>query len=144
MLEPPQLLWLVPGRELPICVQWCVPAGGVVLDPELLDPELLDPELADADGDAEELGEDDADVVRVVVVPAELAPPLDASATPVAPAPSPAAIAPVMISRRTRLPALETIGLPPFPAGRGSWSACRQEACVVSLFGYRDNALRAL
>ena len=62
-----------------------------------------------ADGDDEELGEEDVDVVRTVVVVADPDPPVEASATPATPAPSPAAIAPVMMSRRMRPSVLETI-----------------------------------
>jgi len=90
-----------------MCVQWCVPAGREPLDPVPLDPVLVD---------ADELGDEEAELVCPVVV-AELvaavaAPPVEASATPAAPAPSPAAIAPVMTSRRIRLPAVETIWVP--------------------------------
>jgi hypothetical protein len=81
-------------------------AGLVPAEPELPD--------ADDDGDADELGVDDADcadVVCAVVVAALL---LDASATPAPPAPSPAATTPVMMSRRVRPPDLETIVGSPF------------------------------
>jgi len=76
-----------------------------------------EPVLFDADGDelgdADDVGDDDVDVVRAVVA---VAPVLwvDASATPVPPAPSPAATTPVMMSRRARPPILETIRIPPF------------------------------
>jgi hypothetical protein len=142
--EAPELLSLPPAGELPVCVQWCVLADGAPLDPE-----LLGPELADADGDAAELGDDDADVVRVDVVSAELAPPLDASATPVAPAPSPAAIAPVMISRRTRLPAVETIGASSLPgrprvvAGLSSAGSLRGQPATALSPRYQRNLNRS-
>jgi hypothetical protein len=71
--------------------------------------------LPAADGDlvgaADEVEDEDVDVVRADVM---LEPPVDASATPVPAAPSPAATTPVMMSRRVRPPDLETIGVPPF------------------------------
>ena len=65
----------------------------------------------EADDDGGEDGDDVADVVDAVAAAPE--PPVDASATPVAPAPTPAATMPVMISRRVRPPDLETIGFLP-------------------------------
>jgi hypothetical protein len=62
-------------------------------------------ELALDDGLAADVDE----VVCVTVVPVAAEPPVEASATPVAPAPTPAATMPVMISRRARPPVLEAI-----------------------------------
>jgi hypothetical protein len=99
-------------------VQWCVP-----VDPGML-PAWLVPVDADDDGDDEELcdAEDEVDVVVAAVVPEPL---VDASATPVTPAPNPAATTPVMMSRRARPPILETIGFLPSrrPAARRGWLA---------------------
>lgn len=82
----------------------------------LVDPGIVPGELvpADADDDGDELGDaedDDVDVVDAVPAAPEL--PVDASATPVTPAPTPAATTPVMMSRRVRPPNLETIGFLP-------------------------------
>jgi hypothetical protein len=85
-------------------VQWWAPA-----DPPGADEDPDD----DVPGDADEAGLEDVDVVCAVVAVA-LVPVADASATPVPPAPSPAATTPVMISRRARLPVLETIVGSPF------------------------------
>src|ERR1700689_4582453 len=78
---------------------------------------------ADFDGEAE-LCDADVEMVCADAVPAVALQPLDeASATPVTPAASPAAVAPVMMSRRMRPPDVETIRLPPFStatAHRGS------------------------
>jgi hypothetical protein len=84
--------------------------------------------VADEDGDAEALGDaDDADDVAdaVDVVALADAPPVDASATPVTPAPKPAAATPVMSSRRARPPTLETMGFLPSrrPPARRGWLA---------------------
>jgi len=76
-----------------------------------MDPAWPVPVDAGEDGDDVALGDADDDVVDALDVPAVVAaPPVDASATPVKPAPSPAATTPVMISRRARPPVLETIG----------------------------------
>jgi hypothetical protein len=94
------------------------------------EPDPADPE----DGDAAELGDEDADVVLADAVPA-VPEPVDASATPETPAPSPAATMPVMMSRRGRAPDLETIGVPPFStaaADRG-WLVVRGSACAAGL-----------
>jgi hypothetical protein len=95
-------------EPLPMWVQWCVP-----VDPGML-PARLVPVEVDEDGDDDALGDAEDDVVDVVDVTAALpAPPVEASATPVAPAPTPAATTPVMMSRRVRPPILETIGFLP-------------------------------
>ena len=92
-------------------VQWCVPADpGAIRAGAEPDPAELEPADGDADGD----GLDESDDVVDTCVPDPPAVPVDASATPVAPAPSPPAIMPVMMSRRTRPPVMETIRLPPF------------------------------
>jgi len=72
----------------------------------------LDPEDEDADGDGDELTEDDVAVVFACVAPL-VPPPVAASATPVALAPTPAATMAVKMSRRARRPVLETICLLP-------------------------------
>jgi hypothetical protein len=79
-----------------MCVQWWVP-----VDPGVALPAAV-PGEADEDGDGDELGDDVEDVVDVVVAAAE--PLVEASATPVAPAPIPAARTPVRMSRRARRP----------------------------------------
>jgi len=85
-------------------VQWCV-----LVDPGIVPGELVPP---DADDDGDELGDaDDVDVVDAGPAAPELL--VDASATPVTPAPTPAATTPVMMSRRVRPPILETIGFLP-------------------------------
>jgi hypothetical protein len=102
-------------EPLPMWVQWCVP-----VDPGML-PARLVPVEVDEDGDDDALGDAEDDVVDVVDVTAALpAPPVEASATPVAPAPTPAATTPVMMSHRVRPPILETIGFLPSrrPAAR--------------------------
>jgi hypothetical protein len=94
-------------------VQWCVPVDpGMV--PARLVPVDADEDAADEDGADDALGDAEDDVDDVVDVTAVVPePPVDASATPVAPAPSPAATTPVMMSRRARPPVLETIGFLP-------------------------------
>jgi hypothetical protein len=83
-------------------------------------PRLLE---ADEDGDDDALGDAEDEVVDALDVPAVVPGLLvDASATPVKPAPTPAATTPVMMSRRARPPTLETIRFLPsrWPAaGRG-------------------------
>jgi hypothetical protein len=74
-----------------MCGQLCVPDGAGVGD------------VVDVDDDD---GDELDDVVCAIVVAAGAAPPVDASATPVAPAPTPAATTPVMRSRRARPPIL--------------------------------------
>jgi hypothetical protein len=65
---------------------------------------------ADEDGDDEALGDAEDEVVDALDVPAVVPGLLaDASATPVKPAPTPAATTPVMMSRRARPPTFETI-----------------------------------
>src|SRR5580698_6005826 len=100
---------------------------------------------ADFDGDAE-LCDVDVETVCAAAVPAVEIEPLDeASATPVTPAASPAAVAPVMMSRRMRPPDVETIRLPPFSAATASRAVRRKEsACAAGLPGSRATALRAL
>ncbi len=89
-----------------MCVHLCL-----LVDPGMV-PAGLVPVEADEDGD--DAGDEEDDVVDVVdVVAAAPEPPVDASATPVAPAPTPAATMPVMMSRRVRPPVLETIGFLP-------------------------------
>jgi hypothetical protein len=93
-----------------MCVQWCVPAvPGVIRAVAEPDPA----ELGLADGDADDDGLDECDDVVDTWVADPPAAPVDASATPVAPAPSPPAMMPVMMSRRTRPPVMETIRLLP-------------------------------
>jgi hypothetical protein len=93
-----------------MCVQWCVPAvPGVIRAGAEPDPAELDP----ADGDADDDGLDECDDVVDTCVADPPAAPVDASATPVAPAPSPPPMMPVMMSRRIRPPVLETIRLLP-------------------------------
>ncbi len=100
--ELPGLRWL--PEALPMWVQWCVPADAGML------PAWLVPADVDAGGDDDVPGDADDEVVDVVDVTAVVpAPPVDASATPVTPAPTPAAATPVMMSRRARPPILETI-----------------------------------
>ena len=108
-LELPELGVLELLRPLPMCVQWCVPADPGVICCAEPGPAELDP----ADGDADDDGLDEADDVADACVVAEPAVPVDASATPVAPAPSPPAMTPVMMSRRTRPPVMEIIRLLP-------------------------------
>jgi hypothetical protein len=94
-------------------VQWCGPADAGVIRAE---PELAPAELDPVDGDADDDGLDDCDAVVdafVEVAPVAPEPPVDASATPVTPAPSPPAMTPVMMRRRTRPPVMETISLLP-------------------------------
>jgi hypothetical protein len=79
-------------------------------------------------------GEDVDDVVDAGVDD----PPVDASATPVAPAPTPAASTPVMIIRLTRLPVLDTIRFPPSGTPRGPLPGPRS----ASLCGARPPASR--
>ena len=79
-------------------VQWWVPA----------EPGLLAAWLVPVDADDDELGVAEDDVVDVTAAAPE--PPVEASATPVTPAPTPAAAKPVMMRRRARPPVLETIG----------------------------------
>jgi aryl-alcohol dehydrogenase-like predicted oxidoreductase len=111
------------------------------------------PVEADEDGDDEALGDAEDEVVDVLDVPA-LAPALlvDASATPVKPAPSPAATTPVMMSRRARPPILETMRFLPsrWPAaGRGqlafggqpAWSAWQVPEVGLSA-DYEQNTRR--
>jgi len=62
-----------------------------------------------AEADADDVGDERADVVCATVVPAAAAPPDDARATPVAPAPTPAATMPVTSSRLARPSILEII-----------------------------------
>jgi len=90
-------------------VHLCLP-----VDPGMV-PAWLVPVDADEDGDDDALGDDDDDDVvdALDVVAAVPVPPVEASATPVAPAPTPAATMPVMMSRRVRPPDLETIGFLP-------------------------------
>jgi len=83
----------LPELELPACGQWWVLVGAGV-------GELVE---ADADDPGDEL----ADVVCATVVPVAAVPPADASATPVAPAP--AATMPAMSSRQARPLSLEVI-----------------------------------
>jgi hypothetical protein len=92
---------------------------------------------------AAELGDED-DVVRTVAVAAVLL--AEASATPVPPAPSPAARTPVMMSRRVRPLDLETIVASSLlDCRRGSRLARRQgSACVAVLPGRRNRTLSAL
>jgi hypothetical protein len=123
-----------------MCVQWCVPADpGSVLGE-------LDPADADEDGDDDELGDAEDDVVDVVdTVPAVPDPPVDASATPVTPAPTAAATTPVIMSRRARPPILETIGVPPFATAAAVAAGSSQELpCAVVLLLSRNGALRPL
>jgi hypothetical protein len=67
---------------------------------------------ADVDGEEDAAEDDVVEVVEVVAVDAE--PPVEASATPVAPAPTPAATIPATMSRRPRPPIVEFIRFPPF------------------------------
>jgi hypothetical protein len=110
-------------------------AGLVPAEPELPD--------ADDDGDADELGVDDADCADVVCAVVDVAALLlDASATPVPPAPSPAATTPVMMSRRVRPPDLETIVVLPSRLPSRIAMARRQgPACAVVLPGGRNRTL---
>jgi hypothetical protein len=124
---------------LPMWVQWCVPAepGPAPLG----GPDRDDPD--DADG----AGEDEVEVVDTCVVAAVPEPPVAASATPVAPAPSPAATTLVMISRRVRLPVLETIGASSLldgPPHTGGELVIWDPACERDLSWHRDRALSAL
>jgi len=104
---------VLPELLPPMWVQLCLP-----VDPGIVPAWLVPDE--DGDDDADALGEEDEDEVVeafdvVALVPE---PPVDASATPVAPAPTPAATTPVMMSRRARPPILETIRVPPFATAR--------------------------
>jgi hypothetical protein len=105
-----------------------VPAGGVPVE---------------ADEDGADDGDDVADVVEAVAAAPE--PPVDASATPVAPAPTPAATMPVRTSRRVRLPVMEVIRLPPFTtAAAGCDRLVWGRACATGLAGSRGGLLRML
>lgn len=95
-LELPELL---PPGWAQLCLpldRGMVPAGPVPVGAD-----------GDADGEDETAEDDVVEVVEVVAVDAE--PPVDASATPVAPAPTPAATMPVTINRRPRPPIVEFI-----------------------------------
>jgi len=87
---------------------WCVPAGpGDVFDPDgARDPAgaLVAPDDGDEPDDGAAGVDDDADGDDVVEAAAEVEPLADASATPVAPAPMPAARNAVMMKRRVRPP----------------------------------------
>jgi len=118
----------------------------VPVEPGVIAPGLDEDAGDDVDVDGDELAVAD-DVVAVCddVVPAVAEPPVDASATPVTPAPSPAATAPVMISRRTRPPDMETIGLPPFPTAAADRGQRRQaRACAARLPRTRNGPLSTL
>ena len=113
-----------------MCGHGCVLVGAAAGD-----------ELALDDGLAADVDE----VVRVTVVPVAAEPPVEASATPVAPAPTPAATMPVMISRRARPPILEAIWFllsrRPLPGAVGSsWTS----ACAAGLPATGGCALSAL
>jgi hypothetical protein len=96
----------------------------------LVDPGIVPAGLVPVDGD--ELGDAEDDVAEVVdVVAVDPDPPAEASATPVTPAPTPAATMPVMMSRRARPPDLESIGFLPSrrpPASRGRLAFTAQGA----------------
>jgi hypothetical protein len=145
--EPVELL--EPGAaELPplalpellplMCVHLCVPVDpGIVLV-------WLVPVDADEDGDDDAVGDDEDDVVEAFGVDAAAPePPVDASATPVTPAPTPAATTPVMMSRRVRPPTLETIRVPPFATASRMARPARLpgSACVAGLADGRSPAL---
>jgi hypothetical protein len=130
----PELLEPVP----PMWVQWCVPGAPGI------DPVWLDPAEADEDGDADALGAVEDDVVDALDVPALVAaPPVDANATPVKPAPSPAATTPVMMSRLARPSILETMRFLPsrWPAAGRGRLAFEGSACVAGLAGTGGPAL---
>jgi hypothetical protein len=98
------------------------------VDPGMVPAGLVPVEDGAVDGD--ELGDAEDDVVDVVDVVA-VEPPVEARATPVTPAPTPAATTPVMTSRRARPPDLETIGFLPSrqpPAERGRLAFTAQGA----------------
>jgi hypothetical protein len=104
--------------------------------------ELAGAEPDPADGDADGVDDSDVVVASCVDVRADDAEPLvAASATPVTPALSPPAITPVMISRRSRTPVLETTGLslPDGPA----WLVALAAACATVLVSDRALVLRA-
>jgi hypothetical protein len=140
---PPELAELPELPEpLPMWVQWCAPAG--------LGDIWVGAELDPADGDFDVDGEDDDDCDDVVDtcvddVPAVPEPPVDASATPVTPAPSPPAMTPVMMSRRTRPPVMEPIRLLPSrrPPPITNGSSLRR-ACPAGLPRSRSRALSPL
>jgi hypothetical protein len=118
---PPAVLALpVPLEPVPPrCVHLCLP-----VEPGM-GAAWPAPDEDVAPGDADALGDADDEVVAVDVVAVVPAPPVDASATPVAPAPTPAATMPVMMSRLARPPTLETIRFLPsrWPAARCGWLA---------------------
>ena len=88
---------------------------------------------------------DDDDVVRAIVAPVAAAPPEAASATPVAPAPIPAATMPVMISRRVRPPILEAIWfLPSRQPLHGAVGSSRSSAWPSGLPAAGGRALSGL
>jgi hypothetical protein len=109
-------------------------------------PAPVDPD-EDGDDDAVAVGDADDEVVDALDVPAvEDGPFVDASATPVAPAPTPAAMTPVMMSRRARPPTLETIRFLPSlrPAARVRPTRLRRSACIAVLADTRSLALSEL
>ena len=121
----------------PECVQGWVPA-----EPGMV-PVGGAPTEADEDGDddGDDDGEDVADVVEAVAPAPE--PRVDASATPVAPAPNPAATMPVRMSRRVRLRVMEVISVPPFATA----TECDRRwgtACAAGLAANWDRLLRRL
>ena len=109
-----------------MCGQGCVPVGAGVGD------------VVDADDDGDELD----DVVCAIVVAAVAAPGVDASATPVAPAPTPAATIPVISSRWARPPILKAIWfLPsrrPRPARRSGTPRCETGLAVTASGALRE------
>jgi hypothetical protein len=122
-----------------MCVQWWVPGAcdGVLAGPE------LDPAAGVVDDDDDE---DEVVALVVDVVPGLAEPPVDASATPAAPLPSPAATTAVMMSRRTRPDLLDPIRHPPSvrgPAKRARRRSASGLRSVPSACGAESGGTRA-
>jgi hypothetical protein len=98
-----------------MCVQWCVRVPGEAFDPDPADGDAAADGAADAAADADRDAadaDDDVDALDVDVAPDE-APCVPAKATPVAPAPIPAARNAVKMKRRIRPLVVDAIWLPP-------------------------------